>query len=39
MSGRYFNGVREARADDQAYDPERAGPLRELSDELTGLEA
>jgi NAD(P)-dependent dehydrogenase (short-subunit alcohol dehydrogenase family) len=34
-TGRYFNGMREARADEQAYDPEARRRLRELSDRLT----
>jgi NAD(P)-dependent dehydrogenase (short-subunit alcohol dehydrogenase family) len=37
VSGLYFNGLREQRADEQAYDPEARRRLRELSDELTGL--
>jgi NAD(P)-dependent dehydrogenase (short-subunit alcohol dehydrogenase family) len=36
-SGLYFNGLREARADRQAYDPAARRRLRELSLELTGL--
>jgi NAD(P)-dependent dehydrogenase (short-subunit alcohol dehydrogenase family) len=36
-SGRYFNGLRESRADDQAYDESARARLRELSDRLTGL--
>ena len=36
-SGRYFNGLDEARANDQAYDPEARRELRELSEKLTGL--
>ena len=36
-SGFYFNGLREARADRQAYDPAARQRLRELSLELTGL--
>jgi NAD(P)-dependent dehydrogenase (short-subunit alcohol dehydrogenase family) len=36
-SGLYFNGVREARADRQAYDAEARSRLRALSLELTGL--
>jgi NAD(P)-dependent dehydrogenase (short-subunit alcohol dehydrogenase family) len=36
-TGRYFNGLRESRADDQAYDPDARARLRELSDRLTGL--
>lgn len=38
VTGRYFNGQREARADPQAYDPEARRRLRELSERLTGLE-
>jgi NAD(P)-dependent dehydrogenase (short-subunit alcohol dehydrogenase family) len=38
-SGLYFNGLREARADRQAYDPEARARLRTLSLELTGLQA
>jgi NAD(P)-dependent dehydrogenase (short-subunit alcohol dehydrogenase family) len=34
VSGRYFNGTREARADAQAYDPEARRKLRELSERL-----
>lgn len=33
-TGRYFNGIREARAEDQAYDQEARRRLRELSEEL-----
>lgn len=36
-TGRYFNGLDEARADGQAYDPEARRQLRELSAKLTGL--
>ena len=36
-SGRYFNGLDEARANDQAYDPAARRQLRELSEKLTGL--
>jgi hypothetical protein len=36
-SGRYFNGLRESRADEQAYDETARARLRELSDRLTGL--
>jgi NAD(P)-dependent dehydrogenase (short-subunit alcohol dehydrogenase family) len=36
-SGLYFNGLREARADRQAYDAEARSRLRALSLELTGL--
>jgi hypothetical protein len=34
---RYFNGLQEARANDQAYDPEARRGLRELSRQLAGL--
>ncbi|HEX4735657.1 MAG TPA: SDR family NAD(P)-dependent oxidoreductase [Thermoleophilaceae bacterium] len=34
VTGRYFNGRREARADAQAYDPDARRRLRELSDAL-----
>ena len=37
VTGRYFDGQREARADVQAYDPEARDRLRRLSEELTGL--
>jgi NAD(P)-dependent dehydrogenase (short-subunit alcohol dehydrogenase family) len=36
-SGLYFNGLREARADRQAYDTQARSRLRALSLELTGL--
>jgi NAD(P)-dependent dehydrogenase (short-subunit alcohol dehydrogenase family) len=36
-SGLYFNGLRESRADPQAYDVEARGKLRALSFELVGL--
>ena len=36
-SGRYFNGLDEAQANDQAYDPVARRQLRELSEKLTGL--
>jgi hypothetical protein len=36
-SGRYFNGLQEARANEQAYDPAARRELRELSENLTGL--
>ena len=39
ITGRYFDGQREARADEQAYDPEARARLRRLSEELTGLRA
>jgi NAD(P)-dependent dehydrogenase (short-subunit alcohol dehydrogenase family) len=38
-SGLYFNGLREARADRQAYDAEARARLRALSLEFTGLRA
>jgi NAD(P)-dependent dehydrogenase (short-subunit alcohol dehydrogenase family) len=38
-SGLYFNGLREARADRQAYNAEARARLRALSLELTGLRA
>jgi hypothetical protein len=31
VSGKYFNGTREARADEQAYDADARRRLRELS--------
>lgn len=34
IDGRYFNGLHEARADPQAYDPEARRRLRELSERL-----
>jgi hypothetical protein len=39
ITGRYFDGQREARADEQAYDPEARERLRRLSEELTELRA
>jgi NAD(P)-dependent dehydrogenase (short-subunit alcohol dehydrogenase family) len=36
ITGRYFNGVREARPDPQALDPAARRRLREIADELTG---
>jgi NAD(P)-dependent dehydrogenase (short-subunit alcohol dehydrogenase family) len=36
-TGRYYNGLRASRADDQAYDLEARRRLRALSGELTGL--
>ena len=39
ITGRYFDGQREARANEQAYDPEARTRLRRLSEELTGLRA
>jgi NAD(P)-dependent dehydrogenase (short-subunit alcohol dehydrogenase family) len=38
-SGLYFNGLREARADGQAYDAEARELLRAISLEMTGLAA
>jgi NAD(P)-dependent dehydrogenase (short-subunit alcohol dehydrogenase family) len=37
VTGAYFNGTREARADAQAYDAGARRQLRELSDRLVGL--
>jgi NAD(P)-dependent dehydrogenase (short-subunit alcohol dehydrogenase family) len=37
VSGRYYNGRRQARAHRQAYDPTARARLRTLSDQLTGL--
>jgi NAD(P)-dependent dehydrogenase (short-subunit alcohol dehydrogenase family) len=39
VSGRYFNGLREAAPHPQALDPSARERLRELSDGLCGLEA
>ena len=39
VTGHYFEGQREARAERQAYDPEARKRLRALSEELTGLRA
>jgi NAD(P)-dependent dehydrogenase (short-subunit alcohol dehydrogenase family) len=36
VTGRYFNGTREARADAQAYDLEARRQLRQLSERLVG---
>lgn len=36
-SGRFFNGLQEARADDQAYDETARRQLHDLSEKLTGL--
>ena len=36
-TGRYYNGLRGARADAQAYDGSARERLRELSEKLTGL--
>ena len=38
VSGRYFNGLTEARADPQAYDEDARARLRALSDEYLGGE-
>jgi len=35
-TGRFFNGIRESRANDQAYDPEARRQLRVLSSQLAG---
>ncbi|HWR47859.1 MAG TPA: SDR family NAD(P)-dependent oxidoreductase [Pseudonocardiaceae bacterium] len=37
VTGRYYNGQREARANPQAYDPAARARLRTLSDHLIGL--
>jgi hypothetical protein len=37
VTGRYFTGTRESRADAQAYDPEARRRLWELSERLVGL--
>jgi NAD(P)-dependent dehydrogenase (short-subunit alcohol dehydrogenase family) len=37
VTGKYFDGRREARAEKQAYDPEARDRLRRLSEDLTGL--
>jgi NAD(P)-dependent dehydrogenase (short-subunit alcohol dehydrogenase family) len=37
VSGRFFDGLRESAAHDQAYDPEARRRLWELSERLTGL--
>lgn len=37
VTGRYFNGTREARAESQAYDADARRQLRELSEQLTGV--
>ena len=39
QTGLYFNGLREARAHAQAYDPDARRRLQALSLELTGLSA
>ncbi len=37
VTGRYYNGLREARAESQAYDRQARHQLRQLSEQLTGL--
>jgi NAD(P)-dependent dehydrogenase (short-subunit alcohol dehydrogenase family) len=37
ISGRYFNGLREARGESQAYNRQARLTLRQLSEQLTGL--
>ncbi len=37
VTGRYFNGLRKARAESQAYDRQARHQLRQLSEQLTGL--
>ncbi len=37
VSGRYYNGLREARAERQAYDRQARRRLRQLSEQLTSL--
>jgi hypothetical protein len=37
VTGRYYNGQREARAHPQAYDPVARARLRSLSEQLTSL--
>ncbi len=39
VTGRYFNGQQETRADAQTYDPAARARLRELSDKLTGTDS
>ena len=39
LSGRFFDGVRESRALDAAYDPAARRKLRRLTLELVGLSA
>jgi NAD(P)-dependent dehydrogenase (short-subunit alcohol dehydrogenase family) len=39
VSGRYFNGLQEARAQDQAYDADARARLRSLSEELLGAKS
>ncbi len=37
VTGRYFDGLREARAESQAYDRQARRQLRQLSEQLTGV--
>ena len=37
VSGCYYNGLREARAESQAYNRQARHQLRQLSEQLTGL--
>jgi hypothetical protein len=37
VSGRYFNGIEEARAEEQAYDADARRRLRQLSEQLVGI--
>jgi len=37
VTGRYFHGLREARAESQAYDRQARHQLRQLSEQLTGV--
>jgi hypothetical protein len=37
VTGRYYNGRREARAESQAYNRQARHELRQLSEQLTGL--
>ncbi len=37
VTGRYYNGLREARAESQAYDRQARRQLRQLSEQLTGM--
>jgi hypothetical protein len=39
VSGRYYDQLREGRANNQAYDPRARAQLRRLSEQLTGLSA
>ena len=39
VNGHYFNGINESAPDPQAEDPEARRQLRELSAELTGIQA